>query len=277
MTDVAVALKAARAAGLASLDAQLLLARILETTRTGLIAHDERQLSAAEEHRWNDALARRTDGEPLAYLLGEKEFAGLMLEVTSDVLVPRPETETLVDWAAELLAAMPAGPRSLVDLGTGSGAIALAVAARCPDARVTATDASPTALDVARRNAARHGARVEFVDGSWWEPLGDRTFDVVLSNPPYIAAGDPHLAALRHEPVAALSPGGDGLGALRQIVAGAGRHLHPGGWLLVEHGFDQDVAVRALLADAGFVAVASRADLAGRPRVSGGRAPAQPG
>lgn len=277
MTDVAAALKAARAAGLSSLDAQLLLARILDTTRTGLIAHDERQLSAVEEHRWHDALARRTDGEPLAYLLGEKEFAGLMLEVTSDVLVPRPETETLVDWAVELLVAMPPGQRSLVDLGTGSGAIALAVAARCRDARVTATDASPTALAVARRNAARHGARVEFVAGSWWQPLGDRTFDLVLSNPPYIAAGDPHLAALRHEPAAALTPGGDGLGALRQIVAGAGRHLRPGGWLLVEHGSDQAEAVRALLADHAFVAIACRADLAGRPRVSGGRAPAQPG
>lgn len=276
MTDVAAALKAARAAGLSSLDAQLLLARILDTTRTGLIAHDERQLSAVEEHRWHDALARRTDGEPLAYLLGEKEFAGLMLEVTSDVLVPRPETETLVDWAVELLVAMPPGQRSLVDLGTGSGAIALAVAARCRDARVTATDASPTALAVARRNAARHGARVEFVAGSWWQPLGDRTFDLVLSNPPYIAAGDPHLAALRHEPAAALTPGGDGLGALRQIVAGAGRHLRPGGWLLVEHGSDQAEAVRALLADHAFVAIACRADLAGRPRVTGGRAPAQP-
>ena len=277
MTDVAAALKAARAAGLSSLDAQLLLARILDTTRTGLIAHDERQLSAVEEHRWLDALARRTDGEPLAYLLGEKEFAGLMLEVTSDVLVPRPETETLVDWAVELLVAMPPGQRSLVDLGTGSGAIALAVAARCRDARVTATDASPTALAVARRNAARHGARVEFVAGSWWQPLGDRTFDLVLSNPPYIAAGDPHLAALRHEPAAALTPGGDGLSALRHIVAGAGRHLRPGGWLLVEHGSDQAEAVRALLADHAFVAIACRADLAGRPRVSGGRAPAQPG
>lgn len=277
MTDVAAALRAARAAGLASLDAQLLLARILETTRTGLIARDERQLSAVEENRWHDAVARRIDGEPLAYLLGEKEFAGLMLEVTAEVLVPRPETETLVDWAVELLAAMPPGPRSLVDLGTGSGAIALAVQARCRDASVTATDASPTALAVARRNATRHGARIEFLTGSWWEPLADRTFDVVLSNPPYIAAGDGHLAALRHEPVEALTPGGDGLDAIRQIAAGASRHLRPDGWLLVEHGFDQAESVRALLADHGFVAVACRADLAGQPRVSGGRAAAQPG
>lgn len=277
MSSVAAALRAARAAGLSSLDAQLLLARILATSRTGLIANDERMLSVAETRRWDDAVARRVEGEPLAYLLGEKEFAGLMLEVTADVLVPRPETETLVDWAVELLVAMPPGPRSLVDLGTGSGAIALAVQARCRDTMVTATDTSPAALVVARRNAKRHGARIEFLTGSWWEPLGDRTFDVVLSNPPYIAAGDRHLAALRHEPVEALTPGGDGLDALRKIVTGAGRHLGHGGWLLVEHGFEQGEAVRAMLDDAGLAAVASRADLAGRPRVSGGRAPAGTG
>lgn len=277
MSSVAAALRVARAAGLSSLDAQLLLARILATSRTGLIANDERMLSVAETRRWDDAVARRVEGEPLAYLLGEKEFAGLMLEVTADVLVPRPETETLVDWAVELLVAMPPGPRSLVDLGTGSGAIALAVQARCRDTMVTATDTSPAALVVARRNAKRHGARIEFLTGSWWEPLGDRTFDVVLSNPPYIAAGDRHLAALRHEPVEALTPGGDGLDALRKIVTGAGRHLGHGGWLLVEHGFEQGEAVRAMLDDAGLAAVASRADLAGRPRVSGGRAPAGTG
>ena len=274
MSSVAAALRAARAAGLSSLDAQLLLARILATSRTGLIANDERMLSVAETRRWDDAVARRVEGEPLAYLLGEKEFAGLMLEVTTDVLVPRPETETLVDWAVELLVAMPPGPRSLVDLGTGSGAIALAVQARCRDTMVTATDTSLAALVVARRNAKRHGARIEFLTGSWWEPLGDRTFDVVLSNPPYIAAGDRHLAALRHEPVEALTAGGDGLDALRKIVTGASRHLGHGGWLLVEHGFEQAEAVRAMLDDAGLAAVASRADLAGRPRVSGGRAPA---
>ena len=274
MSSVAAALRAARAAGLSSLDAQLLLARILATSRTGLIANDERMLSVAETRRWDDAVVRRVEGEPLAYLLGEKEFAGLMLEVTTDVLVPRPETETLVDWAVELLVAMPPGPRSLVDLGTGSGAIALAVQARCRDTMVTATDTSLAALVVARRNAKRHGARIEFLTGSWWEPLGDRTFDVVLSNPPYIAAGDRHLAALRHEPVEALTAGGDGLDALRKIVTGASRHLGHGGWLLVEHGFEQAEAVRAMLDDAGLAAVASRADLAGRPRVSGGRAPA---
>jgi len=273
---VAAALRSARAAGLTSLDAQLLLARILATTRTGLIAHDDRLLSDSEAGHWGDALARRADGEPLAYLLGEKEFAGLILEVTSDVLVPRPETETLVDWAFEVLADMGPGPRSIVDLGTGSGAIALAVATRCRDTAVTATDASPGALAVARRNADRHGARVEFLAGSWWEPLGDRTFDLVLSNPPYIAAGDCHLAALRHEPALALTPGGDGLVAIREIVAGALRHLHPDGRLLVEHGFDQAEAVRALLADAGFVSVSTRADLAGQPRVSGGEAPTEP-
>lgn len=281
MTDVAAALRAARAAGLASLDAQLLLARVLATTRTGLIANDERILSATEERIWNDGLARRLEGAPLAYLLGEKEFGGLLFEVNADVLVPRPETETLVDWAVELLAAMPPGPRSVVDLGTGSGAVAVAVAvavrAGRPDLAVTATDVSPAALAVARRNAARHGARVEFLAGSWWQPLGGRAFDVVLSNPPYVAAGDPHLAALRHEPDLALTPGGDGLDAIRRIVAGASGHLCPGGWLLVEHGFDQGAAVRALLADVGLAAVSSRADLGGQPRVSAGRATEGPG
>lgn len=271
MTDVAAALRAARDAGLPSLDAQLLLSRLLETTRTGLIANDERTLLTLEEERWNDALARRLEGEPLAYLLGEKEFAGLLFEVNADVLVPRPDTETLLDWAAELLAAMPPGPRSVVDLGTGSGAIAIALYKRRPQCHVTATDVSPAALVVARRNAARHDAVVEFVAGSWWAPLTDRTFDVVVSNPPYIAAGDPHLEQLRHEPHGALTPGGDGLGALRDIVAGAGRHLCTGGWLLVEHGHDQGAAVRSLLAAAGLADVATRADLAGQPRVSAGR------
>jgi len=278
-TTVAAALADARARGVALLDAQLLLGRVLATTRTALIAHDERELAAGEIERWWGLLARRAAGEPLAYLLGEKEFHGLVLEVTTDVLVPRPETELVVDWASELLGERarrrlggpPAdGPR-VVDLGTGSGAIALALQRLHPEAHVVASDASPAALAVARRNAARAGLAIELVEGSWWAAVGGRRFDVAVANPPYVAAGDPHLAALRHEPIEALASGGDGLDALRTIAAGAPARLLPGGWLVVEHGFEQGAAVRDLLARAGLVAVASRRDLAGLERATAGR------
>ncbi len=173
-----------------------------------------------------------------------------MLEVTPDVLVPRPETELLVDWAVELLD-RPVTPAALIDLGTGSGAIALAVKQARPGAAVTATDASAAALDVARRNARRLALEVDFLETSWWQGLDGRRFAVAVANPPYIREGDPALAALRHEPRTALTPGGDGLSALREIVAGAGSHLDPGGWLLLEHGFDQAGEVRALLVGPG--------------------------
>ena len=197
------------------------------------------------------------------------------------MLVPRPETELVVEWAGELLrapaaaadgaaAAAPA-PLRLVDLGTGSGAIALAVKHAHPHVAVTATDISAASLAVARRNAGRLHLAIETVEASWWSGLAGRRFDVALANPPYIAGDDPHLEGLRHEPIAALTPGGDGLGALRAIVAGAPAHLEPGGWLVVEHGFDQAEAVRELLARAGFVAVETRRDLAGLERATGGR------
>ena len=214
------------------------------------------------------AFARRAAGEPLAYLLGEKEFHGLLLHVDANVLVPRPDTEVLVDWALELLAGMTA-PRVVVDLGTGSGAIALAVKHGCPGATVLATDTSPAALDVARGNARRLALDVAFAQSSWWAALAGRTFDLILSNPPYIAAGDPHLTALRHEPALALTPGGDGLDALREIVGGAAHHMTPGTWLLLEHGYDQADAVRALLREHGFEGVATRHDLGGQPRCTG--------
>ena len=272
MTTVRAALAEARACGVALLDAQLLLARALATTRTAVIAHDERALGADERARWSAWLARRAAGEPLAYLLGEKEFHGLVLEVNADVLVPRPETELVVDWTAELLAdRSPNLPASVVDLGTGNGAIALAVKRLRPSARVTATDVSDAALAVARRNAVRAALEVEFVAGSWWDAIGGRRFDVAVANPPYVAAGDPHLAELRHEPIAALTPGGDGLAAVRAIAAGAPAHLRPDGWLVVEHGFDQGAAVRRLFADSGFVAIATRCDLAGHGRATAGR------
>ena len=269
----AEALAAARGQGLDRLDAQLLLARVLQRPREWLIAHDDAPLSAGQQQRFAADCARRAAGEPLAYLLGEREFHGLMLQVGPAVLVPRPDTETLVDWALELLADAPGTAPAMADLGTGSGAIALALKHARPDARVCAVEISPAALAVARANGQRLGLDVQWLAGSWWQPLQDRRFDLVSSNPPYIAAGDPHLPALRHEPLQALSPGGDGLSDLRHIVQAAPLHLQPGGWLLLEHGHDQAEAVRALLLQAGLTQVTTRRDLAGRPRCSGGRRP----
>ena len=266
------AIAEARRRGVDALDAQLLLARILGISRTGVIAHGERALLPMEQERWRDWITRRSAGEPLAYLLREKEFHGLLLEVTPDVLVPRPETELLVDWALQCLPA-PLAAGTVLDLGTGSGAIALAIKHRRPEARVTATDDSLPALAVARRNASRLGPDIEFVAGSWWQPLGGRRFHVVVANPPYVAAGDRHLSALAHEPRRALTPGGDGLASLREIVDGAGDHLEPGGWLLLEHGFDQGEPVRARMAAAGLTGVATRTDLSGQPRVTAARRP----
>ena len=269
MTSVAEALGHARARGLASLDTQVLLARVLATTRTGVIANDDRVLTEAELRVWSDWLTRRASGEPVAYLLGEKEFCGLVLEVRAGVLVPRPETELLVDWAASLLDERPAGV-TVLDLGTGSGAIALALKHRCPRAQVTAVDASSSALSVARANAMRLGLDIELLASSWWESLAARRFDLIVANPPYVAGDDPHLAALRHEPLEALVSGVDGLDALRTIARSAGRHLEVAGWLLVEHGFEQGAAVRELLAAAGLAGIATRRDLAGHERATGG-------
>ena len=274
MNDPSIAelLGQARAAGVDRLDAQLLLARLLGQPRTWLLAHDDATLAAPQLAAWTRQIARRAAGEPLAYLLGEKEFHGLLLEVDANVLVPRPDTEILVDWALELLdgTLYERSPQRVVDLGTGSGAIAIAVKQEHPAAQVSATDASAAALGVARANAERLGMNVSFAIGSWWDAVGDAVFDLVLSNPPYIAAADPHLEALRHEPLAALTPGGDGLAALRHIIGGACPHLPPGGWLLVEHGYDQADAVQALLRAHGFSEIATRADIAGRSRCTGG-------
>ena len=272
--DVAAALQQARAAGVERLDAQLMLARLLDRPRSWLLAHDDTPLDAGREAAWRGWLARRAAGEPLAYLLGEKEFRGLMLQVDRRVLVPRPETETLVDWALELLdgALRDRERPRVLDLGTGSGAIALAVRHACPRAEVTATDTSDDALAVAQANAQRLGLALNWARGSWWHALPAAvSFDLVLSNPPYIAGDDHHLDALAHEPALALTPGGDGLDALRRIVAGASAHLADGGWLLLEHGFDQGEAVRLLLRQHGLQHVETRHDLAGQPRCSGGR------
>ena len=264
--------------GVDRLDAQLVISHRLHRTRAWILAHDDDVLDDAAAADCLRDLRSRADGVPLAYLVGEKEFHGLVLEVTPETLVPRPDTETLVHWALEALDG-PLAERAhpaVLDLGTGSGAIAIAVAASRPASVVTATDASAEALAVAIRNAQRCGTSIECLRGDWFEVVRGRRFDLVVSNPPYIDAADPHLAALRYEPLAALTPGPDGLSALRTIVAAAPAHLRPGGMLLLEHGFDQASSVASLLHSAGFADVQSRRDLAGQPRCTGGRWPPPP-
>ena len=273
ITTLRDALAQAQALGLERIDAQLLLLHILNRADAGrawLLAHDTDTLAPAEQPRFIALCQRRAGGEPVAYLRGMKEFYGLTLQVDARVLDPRPDTETLVDWALQLLAPLPA-PRVL-DLGTGSGAIALALQHQRPDAQVSAVDASADALAVAQANAARLGLAVQFARGNWLRGVAGQ-FDVIASNPPYIAAADPHLAALRHEPLQALASGADGLDDIRSIVAQAPTHLQPGGWLLLEHGWDQAEAVQALLRAAGGEQVQSRKDLAGIVRCSGAQWP----
>ena len=269
------ALTHAQHRGLPRQEANYLLQALLNVDRAWLIRHDDQALTPEQAARFEDWLAQRLDEVPLAYLSGEKEFHGLRLRVTRDTLIPRPDTELLVDWALEHLQALPAQPRPrVVDLGTGSGAIALAVAARHRAAELHMVDRSAAALAVAEDNARRLGLPVQAHLGSWFEPLrGLPPFDLVLSNPPYVAGQDPHLAALRHEPRGALTPEGDGLADLQQLVREAPARLKPGGWLLLEHGWDQAEAVRALLCEQGYQAVETRRDLGDQPRASGGRWP----
>ena len=260
--------------GLVPVDAQVLLAHVLSVDRAWLVGHATDRLTREESDDFFALATRRRDGEPVAYLTGRREFHGLDLRVTPAVLIPRPETETLVDCALERL---PADREvRVLDLGTGSGAIALAIAHARPLASVVATDVSIDALAVARENAARLDlTNVAFLHGDWYEALGDDAvpFDAIVANPPYVASGDAHLGEgdLRHEPQVALTPGGDGLDALRTIAAGAVARLVRGGTLAVEHGYDQSDAVRALFADAGFAGIEARRDLAGIPRVVAGR------
>jgi release factor glutamine methyltransferase len=249
------------------LENRLLLCHALGLTRVGLITQSHRILTDAEAATLDALVARRLAGEPIAYILGKREFFGLDFRVTGAVLIPRPDTELLVELALERL---PQGG-TVLDMGTGSGAIAVAIAHTRPDATVSALDASPAALDVARANAAANGVTVRFLHSDWYAALGEERFDLVVSNPPYIASGDVHLSQgdLRFEPVSALTDHADGLSHLRRIVAGAGTHLAPGGWLLMEHGYDQAAPVRQLLAAGGYSDVQSWRDLAGIERVSG--------
>ena len=268
-STIAGALRDAASGGADRLDAHMLLLHALGRTphdRAWLLAHDTEPLDAQTQARFEAALHRRLQGEPLAYITGHQEFYGLDLQVDARVLCPRADTETLVDWALQLLP--PAA--QVVDLGTGSGAIALALQHQRSDAQVHARDSSADTLEVAQANARRLGLNVVFSQGAWLQGLNG-PWDAIVANPPYIAAADPHLAALVHEPLQALASGNDGLDDLRTIIVQAATRLKPGGWLLLEHGYDQADAVCALLRNASFVDVQSRQDLAGIARCSGGR------
>lgn len=254
------------------LENRILLCHALRLTRVQLVTQSERRLDQAESDALKALFARRLRGEPIAYIVGLREFYGLDFRVTPDVLIPRPDTELLVELAMERL---PTGG-ALLDMGTGSGAIAVAIAHSRPDAVVTALDASTAALAIARENAAAHQTRVTLLESDWYGALAkDQRFAVIASNPPYIVEGDVHLSQgdLRFEPVDALTDHGDGLSDLRTIIDGAPAHLAPQGWLLMEHGYDQAAAVRELLAREGFEAVESRRDLGGHERISLGRRP----
>jgi len=278
MITIAETLAAARArlAGGDSpgLDAEILLCHLLQRPRSYLLAWPERELTVEQQAAYQTLLARRAGGEPVAYITGEREFWSLSLRVTPAVLIPRADTELLVELA---LARIPAGrPADIADLGTGSGAVALAIASERPLARVVAVERSPAALAVARDNAQRLGLdKVRCVEGDWCRPLAGQRFDLIVSNPPYIPDADPHLdlGDLPAEPRGALAAGDDGLDAIRRIVAQAPDHLRADGWLLLEHGYDQGEAVRTLLAGAGWQAVEGHPDLAGNPRCSTARRP----
>ena len=252
------------------LEAELLLAHVLRRPRSYLLAHAEQIVPAASVAAYDALLARASAGEPLAYLTGEREFWSLPLHVCPAVLIPRPDTELAVQRCLELLLAE--APAQVCDLGTGSGAIACALAVERPAWHIIATDCSSAALHVARANAARLGLeRIEFLEGDWFEPLGERRFDLLVSNPPYIGAADPALAGLGCEPLAALSPGPDALAALRRIISLAPSHLTAGGYLVLEHGADQGPSIEGALVAAGYARVRCHCDLAGLGRVSEAR------
>jgi len=250
-------------------EVRLLMMHALNKTRIQLITQSEELLSDAEIKTIHELIQRRTQGEPIAYLIGQREFFGLSLQVTPDVLIPRPDTELLVELGLRF-----APPDStLLDLGTGSGAIAVAIAHERADLKIWAGDISPMALDVARCNAETHQCQIHFVESDWYQTLPDMKWQTIVSNPPYIVQNDPHLSQgdLRFEPRNALTDHADGLSAYRQIMQGATTRLEQGGWLLVEHGFDQAQSVRNLFAEHRFATIQSWRDIAGIERVSGGQ------
>lgn len=263
--------EALRMKGVDPADSRALLRAALGVSEAHLAAHPEQALTGEQRDRYVDWVQRRRAGEPVAYLTGEREFYGLSFRVTPAVLIPRPETELLVELALERIAAD--APLRVLDLGTGCGCVAVAIARHRPRARVTAAEISGAALAVARENAAKHGVNIELMESDWFSALLNRRFELIVSNPPYVPERDPHLnqGDLRYEPRAALVAGADGLACIRAIVAQARAHLGPGGWLLFEHGHDQAERCRELLGAAGYSEVSSRRDLAGIERVSGGR------
>jgi release factor glutamine methyltransferase len=261
-------------AGLERAEAGYLLKAVTGASLAQLVAYPERRLDASQSGRFAELARRRRQGEPIAYLVGRREFYGFDFEVSPAVLIPRPETELLVTLALERLSESAAA--RVLDLGTGSGAIGLTIAALRPQVRLVAVDISEAALAVARRNCERlisERGRVRLLRSDWFAALNGQRFDLIVSNPPYVAQGDAHLRKgdLRFEPQQALVGGADGLESMRRIVSGAPQHLTPGGWLLMEHGYDQAGACRRLLEQAGFAQLVSASDLARHPRVCGGR------
>lgn len=254
------------------LDAEVLLMHVCSLDRSHLITCNETVLTGEQQHRLESLLARRIHGEPVAYLIGAREFWSMDLNVTSATLIPRPETELLVEKALRHIP--PDAEWTIADLGTGSGAIALALAKERPKCRMIAIDISSAALDIAKSNAKKFGlTNIEFREGDWFAPLIGASFDMIVSNPPYIRAGDPHLTQgdVRHEPIMALVSGDDGLDAIRHIARHAREFLKPDGWLLIEHGWDQAAAAGELLRQYGYRDIVSHTDLAGHVRVTGGR------
>jgi len=272
---IAQSLQRAQTLGLARIDVQLLHLHALGRDphdRAWLLAHNTDVLTDVQQHRCDQGLQRRLKGEPVAYITGRKDFFGLKLNVDARVLDPRPDTEILVEWALELLPPAPPKTHRVLDLGTGSGAVALALQHQRAESQVTAVDASVDALAVASANAQRLNLPVHFIHSDWMDAVSG-PFDLIVSNPPYVADDDPHLAALTHEPLQALTSGADGLKDIRQIIAQAPSRLAPGGWLLLEHGWEQAQAVQTLLRQGGLEQVQSRPDLAGKDRCTGGMKP----
>jgi release factor glutamine methyltransferase len=257
--------EAIAASGIDAREARLLLAEVCGFSQAALVASPEQEIPYEVENAFFHFTKRRKKGEPVAYILGRKEFYGLELSVNPSVLIPRPETELLVDLALERK------PASMLDLGTGSGAIGIAVKFNRPQTKVVAVDSDLSALMTARRNAAKLNLEIDFRHGRWFEPVAGERFELIVSNPPYVASGDPHLQELRFEPQGALLAGADGLDCIRDIAGRASAHLQPGAWLLLEHGQGQEHAVRELLAGAGLQSITTWPDLAGIARITGGK------